>query len=181
MISIINLLESQFIFWFLVKPTGLLYLGICEIALYPYNKSTFLITLAWLGFCHIKQKNLWMTICFTMVWGIRICHLKMYLFGLTIFKNSERNFLLSTNCLDKVKIEGLSQEGTITIDNSRCGRQGGNLLGRFLLKFFLRSHCPLMAQQTFVYKTFTFWSPCKLPSSPLKSQISTPNILLCLK
>ena len=38
-----------------------------------------------------------------------------------------------------------------------------------------------LAQQTFVYQTSALSSPGKLPSSPLKYQTSTPQILFCLK
>ena len=42
-------------------------------------------------------------------------------------------------------------------------------------------HCLCRAQEKFIHQTFAFPSPCELPSSPLKSQTSTPNILFCLK
>ena len=38
------------------------------------------------------------------------------------------------------------------------------------MKVHTVSHCLCLAQQTFVYQTFAFLSPCELPSSPLKSQ-----------
>ena len=43
------------------------------------------------------------------------------------------------------------------------------------------SRCFCMRQQAFIYQTFEFFfPPCELSSSSLKSQISTPNILLSL-
>ena len=42
------------------------------------------------------------------------------------------------------------------------------------------SSCFCLTQQTFVYQTSAFSFPRKLPSSPLRSQTTTPNILLCL-
>ena len=42
------------------------------------------------------------------------------------------------------------------------------------------SHSLSVAQQTFIYETFAFPSSYKLPSSPVKSQNTTPNILFCL-
>ena len=42
------------------------------------------------------------------------------------------------------------------------------------------SHCLCLDQQTFVYQIFAFPFPCELPSSPLKSQITTPHNLLSL-
>ena len=42
------------------------------------------------------------------------------------------------------------------------------------------AHCLGLAQQTFIDQTFAFPSPCEVPPSHLKSQTTTPNILLCL-
>ena len=43
------------------------------------------------------------------------------------------------------------------------------------------SHPLCRAQGTFVYQRFAFPSPCELPSSASKSQITTPRILLCVE
>ena len=34
-------------------------------------------------------------------------------------------------------------------------------------------HCFCLARQKFIYQTFAFTSPCQLPSSPLKSQMTS--------
>ena len=41
--------------------------------------------------------------------------------------------------------------------------------------------CLCVTQQTFIYQIFVFPSPCELPSSPLKFQTTTLNILFYLK
>ena len=45
------------------------------------------------------------------------------------------------------------------------------------MRVHLMSYCLCVAQQTFVYQILVFPSPCELPSSPLKSQTTTRNIL----
>ena len=49
----------------------------------------------------------------------------------------------------------------------------------FFFFFFLILFCVLLfllILKTFVYQTFSFPSSCKLPSSLLKTQTTTPNI-----
>ena len=43
------------------------------------------------------------------------------------------------------------------------------------------SHFLCRTQQTFVYQMSAFPSPCQLPSSLLKSQMTIPNLLFCLQ
>ena len=50
-----------------------------------------------------------------------------------------------------------------------------------IYQFILCSMVICLAQQTSVYQTSTFSSPGKLPSSPLKYQTTTPQILFCLQ
>ena len=44
-----------------------------------------------------------------------------------------------------------------------------------LVKFLSVSYYLCLAQQTLVYQIFAFPAPCELPSSPLKSQATTPT------
>ena len=65
-----------------------------------------------------------------------------------------------------------------------CKEYGLRLVGETPQSLEIRvhseSHCLHMAQQAFIYQTFTFPSLCELPSSPLKSQTTIPQILFGL-
>ena len=106
----------------------------------------------------------------------------MSLWHVGCFKlKQSRSKKTSTFLLTSLRIwmEDLFKEGAINIGNYRMDQvctEGGNSY-IYLLKFLSAFHCLCLAQQTFIYQTFAFPSPCQLPSSPLKSQTTTPKIL----
>ena len=93
-------------------------------------------------------------------------------------KDSGRNFDLPLNCLKEFKIEALSSGQAITIDNSGYGRLGGSLLSPLLSKSSLSGHIvSKWLSKTLFIRHLLFYLHV---NSPLKTQTTTPNILLCL-
>ena len=96
-------------------------------------------------------------------------------------KDSGRNTDLPPNCmnLDRglvPKIELSSEISANTMGQVWCGK-----LGRAYRSEFACVLLSLQAQETFIFQTFAFPSPCELPSFPLKSQTTAPYILFCLQ
>ena len=82
-----------------------------------------------------------------------------------------------------VQIEGMFQEA-IPIENYGINwlcRQGGTYQSLSVKISLCISSCLCVAQETFIYQTLAFLSPCQSPFSPFKSQTASPNVLFCLQ
>ena len=90
-------------------------------------------------------------------------------------KDSGRNFELLPNCLKKLTQRACSRNRA-SHDGKDCGpgRLGETRQG-LEIRVLSVSHYLCLAQQTFIYQTCVFLSPYELPSSPVKSQSTTPN------
>ena len=124
------------------------------------------------------------------LWGSKICHPKMCLFGIRInlgclfLRNRglrSLSFYLPLNCRMYIKGLFLEQRYRQRYLQRIWARCGGQTQQGLQIRVRSVSHCVCLAQKPFIYQTFAFSSPCQLPSSPLKSQTSTPNNLFCLQ
>ena len=97
-------------------------------------------------------------------------------------KDLGRNFDLAHNCLKNLDRGGLFlKKSHHQRDLQRIwARCGGGTIQSLEIRVHSVSHCDSMMHWISVFWTFDFPSSCELPSSPLRSQTTIPNILFCL-